>query len=135
MTGALAKSQWSSHLIKTCKSELASFFNSTGVNGILAPLLRHYLYLAPDARNRAHVEADIRLLETLDAERLGLHEQADRQALALIEMTSHSNGRLMAQLGKMLDVEHPGVVVGLAIFMEVVAIWMRPCFSSDAIYS
>lgn len=95
-------------------AELAAFCNETGIVRLVPDLLRHYLYLAPDAANRDHVEADVRLLDTLAAERLGLRDEASRLAIALIESTKDDDDPLMSSFGKALGIDHPGVVVGLA---------------------
>jgi len=99
-------------------SGLARFANQIGCHHLIAPLLRHYLQLAPATPDRMHIEADINVRVMLELEAAGDNAAADQQARNLIQQNSDDTDDLMAHLGRALKVAHPGVVVGLANIYE-----------------
>jgi len=103
---------------KEAASGLARFVNQIGCHDLIAPLLRHYLQLAPATPDRMHIEADINVRVMLALEAAGDTVAADQQAWNLIQQNSDDADDLMAHLGRALKVAHPGVAVGLANIFE-----------------
>lgn len=79
-------------------------------------MMRRFLELSPDAADHRHVALDLAMMEIWEAHTRGETDTVDRLVRAMASADAEDS--LTSVLGRLIELEHPGVAVGMANVFE-----------------